>query len=73
MEFPPLEWVVISINCRKLQVSGNFARRESSEDSIFMSHHTSFVTTLTLHVYTIKMLTRLLLEFVISVDHTRVF
>ena len=48
MEFPPLEWVFISINCRKLQVSGNFVCRESSEDSIFMSHHTSFVTTLAL-------------------------
>ena len=32
----------------KLRVSGNFACRESSEDAIFMSHHTSFVTTLTL-------------------------
>ena len=30
MEFPPLEWVVISINCRKLQVSGNFACRAIS-------------------------------------------
>ena len=48
MEFPPLEWVIISINCRKFQVSGNFACPKSSEDSIFMSHHTSFVTTLTL-------------------------